>query len=159
MRRWQPVVVLLAIFALWWWLGGGQEVRRDDSSPADAHTRATQTATPPLASSQSGRDAASRIPSSESSPLPDFLPSEAHRTIELILRGGPFPHRQDGSVFGNREKRLPRQPHGYYREYTVRTPGERDRGARRIVTGGDPPREFWYTADHYRTFRHFEVAP
>jgi ribonuclease T1 len=91
--------------------------------------------------------------------LPAFLPPEAHATLTLIARNGPFPHRQDGSVFQNRERRLPQQPRGYYREYTVRTPGERTRGARRIVTGGDPPVAFWYTDDHYRSFRRFEVSP
>lgn len=92
-------------------------------------------------------------------PLPAFLPAEAHDTLALIARDGPFPHRQDGSVFQNRERLLPARPRGHYREYTVRTPGERTRGARRIVTGGDPPSEFWYTDDHYRSFRRFEVPP
>ena len=91
------------------------------------------------------------------STAPDFLPSEAHATIALILRGGPYPHRQDGSVFGNREGHLPRQPPGWYREYTVDTPGLDHRGARRIVTGGQPPREWYYTDDHYDSFRRFEV--
>lgn len=90
--------------------------------------------------------------------LPSFLPGEAHDTLALIARGGPFPHRQDGTVFQNREGRLPQRPRGYYREYTVRTPGERTRGARRIVTGGDPPAEYWYTADHYGSFRRFEMT-
>ncbi len=89
--------------------------------------------------------------------LPAFLPPEAHDTIALILREGPFPHRQDGSVFGNRERRLPQRPRGYYREYTVRTPDLGHRGARRIVTGGDPPEAWYYTDDHYETFRGFEV--
>jgi ribonuclease T1 len=87
------------------------------------------------------------------------LPGEARATLALIKRGGPFPYRKDGSVFGNRERLLPRRPHGYYREYTVPTPGRRDRGARRIVAGrgsaGDPARsgEFWYSDDHYESFR------
>jgi guanyl-specific ribonuclease Sa len=89
--------------------------------------------------------------------LPAFLPPEAHDTLALIAAGGPFPHRQDGSTFGNRERLLPARERGWYREYTVRTPGSRDRGARRIVTGGDPPSEYWYTDDHYRSFRPFEV--
>src|SRR3546814_4105388 len=76
-------------------------------------------------------------------------------TLALIERGGPYPHRQDGGTFQNRERLLPAQPRGYYREYTVRTPGSRDRGARRIVSGGSPPAEFFYTADHYRSFRRF----
>ena len=90
--------------------------------------------------------------------LPAFLPPEARATLALIARGGPFPHRQDGAVFQNREGRLPRQGRGYYREYTVDTPGLAHRGARRIVTGGDPPREYYYTDDHYESFRRFEMS-
>lgn len=89
-------------------------------------------------------------------PRADFLPPEAHATLALIDRGGPFPHRQDGSVFHNRERLLPQRPRGHYREYTVDTPGLGHRGARRIVTGGDPPAEWYYTADHYQSFRAFE---
>lgn len=79
------------------------------------------------------------------------LPPEATETVELIERGGPFPYSKDGVTFGNRERILPRQQSGYYREYTVRTPGEGDRGARRVVTG-DNDRQFFYTDDHYDTF-------
>ena len=85
------------------------------------------------------------------------LPHEAHETIALIQRGGPYPHRQDDGVFGNRERRLPQKPRGWYREYTVDTPGVNHRGARRIVTGGRPPSEWYYTDDHYDSFRKFEV--
>ena len=85
------------------------------------------------------------------------LPAEALRTIALIQRGGPYPYRQDDGVFGNRERRLPQKPRGWYREYTVETPGLNHRGARRIVTGGDPPREWYYTDDHYDSFRRFDV--
>jgi len=83
------------------------------------------------------------------------LPREARDTLVLIRRGGPFPHAKDGTIFGNRERLLPRQPRGYYTEYTVPTPGARDRGARRIVAGGDPrvSGEYWWTPDHYRSFR------
>ncbi|WP_372013493.1 guanyl-specific ribonuclease [Pseudoxanthomonas sp. 10H] len=88
--------------------------------------------------------------------LPGFLPAEAAPVIAAIQRGDRFAHRQDGSVFGNRERRLPARDHGYYREYTVPTPGLSHRGARRIVTGGDPPAEWYYTADHYDSFRRFE---
>lgn len=80
----------------------------------------------------------------------DSLPAEARETIRLIDRGGPFPYRQDGSVFQNRERLLPLKPAGYYREYTVRTPGSTDRGARRIVAGAGA--ELYYTADHYASF-------
>lgn len=79
------------------------------------------------------------------------LPAEARRTLALIQAGGPFPYAQDGRTFGNRERLLPRRDRGYYREYTVRTPGARDRGARRIIAGRGG--EFYYTADHYRSFR------
>lgn len=83
------------------------------------------------------------------------LPREVRDTIALIRRGGPFPYAKDGTVFGNREGLLPKMRRGHYTEYTVRTPGARDRGARRIVAGGDPrvSRELYYTADHYRSFR------
>jgi ribonuclease T1 len=79
------------------------------------------------------------------------LPPEARATIALIRTGGPFPYQKDGSLFGNREALLPRRERGYYREYTVRTPGSRDRGARRIVAGRVG--EFFYTDDHYRSFK------
>jgi ribonuclease T1 len=83
------------------------------------------------------------------------LPLEARATIESIKQNGPLAHPQDGKIFGNREKLLPQRARGYYREYTVPTPGEagraRDRGARRIVAGNGG--EFYYTDDHYRSFR------
>ena len=79
------------------------------------------------------------------------LPKEAIQTIALIEKGGPFPYRNDGATFGNREKQLPARERGWYREYTVRTPGAKDRGARRIVGGRDGT--LYYTDDHYRTFR------
>lgn len=101
------------------------------------------------------------------------LPREARETLELVRKGGPFPHDRDGIVFGNFEKLLPRKDRGYYREYTVRTPGVKHRGARRIVAGGCPgaareksggadgrrspapcdARELYYTEDHYKSFR------
>nr|WP_256962073.1 ribonuclease domain-containing protein [Streptomyces sp. NRRL B-24572] len=79
------------------------------------------------------------------------LPPEARKTLALIARGGPFPYAKDGAVFSNFERVLPRRDRGYYHEYTVKTPGERDRGARRIVTGRGG--ETYYTDDHYETFR------
>lgn len=83
------------------------------------------------------------------------LPPQARETYGLIRRGGPFPYEKDGSVFGNRERLLPAAQRGYYREYTVATPGSRDRGARRIVCGGPArvPHACYYTADHYASFR------
>ncbi|MFF0435747.1 ribonuclease domain-containing protein [Streptomyces sp. NPDC004327] len=79
------------------------------------------------------------------------LPAEARKTLVLIRAGGPFPYAKDGTVFSNFERVLPQHKRGYYHEYTVRTPGERDRGARRLVTGGDG--EIYYTDDHYASFR------
>ncbi len=79
------------------------------------------------------------------------LPPEAARTLALIRQGGPFPYAKDGTTFHNREGLLPERPRGYYREYTVPTPGSRDRGARRIVAGQG--HEYYYTHDHYRSFQ------
>jgi ribonuclease T1 len=79
------------------------------------------------------------------------LPPEARQTLALIRAGGPYPFDRDGAAFGNREGELPRRSRGYYREYTVRTPGARDRGARRIIAGEGG--ELYYTDDHYRSFR------
>lgn len=84
------------------------------------------------------------------------LPREAQATLALIHRGGPFPFERDGIEFRNFEKRLPRAERGHYREYTVRTPGERSRGARRIIAGGNPPTVFYYTDDHYNSFRRIQ---
>jgi ribonuclease T1 len=84
------------------------------------------------------------------------LPVQAQRTHALVLTGGPFPYAKDGAVFGNRERLLPRKSRGFYREYTVKTPGVRNRGARRMVCGGEPPTRpetCYYTEDHYSSFR------
>jgi ribonuclease T1 len=83
------------------------------------------------------------------------LPSAGRDTYELIRIGGPYPFEKDGMVFGNRERQLPAERRGFYREYTVTTPGSRDRGARRIVCGGPAraPSACYYTADHYARFR------
>jgi ribonuclease T1 len=81
----------------------------------------------------------------------DRLPAQAWEAIELIQSGGPFPYRQDGAVFQNRERLLPAKPNGYYHEYTVETPGSPDRGARRIIAGGQG--ELYYTDDHYDSFK------
>lgn len=84
------------------------------------------------------------------------LPREAQTTHQLVLAGGPFPYDKDGSVFGNRERLLPIKARGFYREYTVKTPGARNRGARRLVCGGQPPTQpeaCFYTDDHYASFK------
>jgi ribonuclease T1 len=83
------------------------------------------------------------------------LPPQGIETYQLIRQGGPFPYEKDGTVFGNRERLLPAAKRGYYREYTVKTPRSRNRGARRIVCGGETtaPDACYYTADHYASFR------
>lgn len=112
---------------------------------AVARTDANPLAIPPPMQAQAARD------------VDAFLPPEARQTLALIKRGGPFPHRQDGVVFQNREHRLPPEPNGWYHEYTVETPGASNRGTRRIITGGTPPSDYWYTDDHYETFRKLHV--
>jgi ribonuclease T1 len=84
------------------------------------------------------------------------LPKQVTQTVVLIQEGGPFPYKQDGQVFNNAEHRLPSEPRGYYHEFTVPTPGSRDRGARRIITGEN--HEVYYTSDHYDTFRRVDVT-
>lgn len=88
------------------------------------------------------------------------LPAEAQTTYRLVFSGGPFPYEKDGTVFGNRERQLPSKARGWYREYTVKTPGARNRGAKRLVCGGKPPTNpetCYYTDDHYASFR--KIAP
>jgi ribonuclease T1 len=89
------------------------------------------------------------------------LPAQAQETHRLILAGGPFPYAKDGVVFGNRERLLPRKARGFYREYTVKTPGARNRGARRLICGGTPPTApevCFYTDDHYASFKRIRAA-
>lgn len=113
---------------------------------ATALARATATRTP------AGLLIATPLPSDRMATIRlDQLPPQAHETIQLLGRGGPFPYRQDGAVFENRERLLPRKSSGYYHEYTVKTPGSPDRGARRLVRGNQG--ELYYTDDHYDSFR------
>lgn len=125
-----------------------------------AMRRAAPDATRPASASASApRESRLAWPRSQPASIPEAsgLPAEVRDTLALIARGGPFPHRQDGSVFQNRERQLPSRPRGWYHEYTVKTPGSDDRGARRIVTGGTPPGEYWYSDDHYRSFRRIDA--
>lgn len=143
------IAVVLLVAGLW-----GMRVAQQPPPPQFAPSlgadlsagSSSQALAAPPSSSATARD-----------PLPAFLPPEARQAIALIQRGGPYPHRQDGSTFSNRERQLPQRPRGYYREYTVDTPGLSHRGAKRIVTGGDPPDAWYYTDDHYESFRSFEV--
>ena len=144
-RSWIWLVAALCLLGMW------QVLQREGGPglPPASDTHHRPDAAPAQAPARGGGDA-------RSDPALAFLPAEARATLALIDRGGPFPHRQDGGVFQNRERLLPDRPRGHYREYTVDTPGLDHRGARRIVTGGDPPAEWYYTADHYRSFRAFQ---
>lgn len=134
-RRHLGLIAVVALLGLWLW------TKR--SGDGELHE-------PPV-------PVAAESATAPASAYPAFLPVEAHEVLERIASGAAHPYRQDGSVFQNREGRLPPQARGYYREYTVPTPGSGDRGPRRIVTGGDPPVEYWYTSDHYGSFRRFDV--
>jgi guanyl-specific ribonuclease Sa len=138
------VVALLVLIGGLWWLRQAQQPH------------------PRFAPSITGDAAPAPVPPPQAARaidgLPPFLPDEARQTISLIQRGGPYPYAQDGSVFGNREGRLPQRPRGYYHEYTVDTPGLSHRGTRRIVTGGEPVEIWYYSDDHYDTFRSFSVT-
>ena len=138
---------VLGLAALW--LGVSPERLRSD--PAQALKQIA----PAIARAGSGTGTAATPEPAPSGQWPGFLTPEARQTVALIQRGGPYPYRQDGTVFGNRERLLPPRERGWYREYTVDTPGLSHRGPRRIVTGGHPPREWYYTADHYASFRPF----
>lgn len=140
MRQLKPLILLaIVILAVTMW-------NRHAGPPA----MPTPSATDP------GSDVARPAPSTDGSTT--SLPAQAREMIQRIDRGGPFEHSQDGAVFGNYEGLLPKQPRGYYHEYTVETPGARNRGARRIITGGTPPVVWYYTDDHYRSFRRFEAG-
>lgn len=121
------VLVLVVLAAVWW----------------QGHTRAPVGHLAPQTAGTMVPDAAPA----------KALPVEVYNTLQHIAAGGPFPHRQDGGVFGNYERLLPPATRGYYHEYTVETPGAGNRGARRIITGGTPPVIYYYTDDHYRSFR------
>ena len=136
-------VALLAVavvLAVWWWVGQSSDSQLDARAGGSSSARSAPPAAAPSLQDDSG--------------LPTVrvadLPAEARQTLALIAAGGPYPHTRDGVVFQNRERLLPRKAGGYYREYTVPTPGEDDRGARRIITGKGGER-FW-TSDHYSSF-------
>ena len=152
MRRYGWVVAAVVLLAWWGWqqrLHVPAPASMPPVSVPDARLPGPQSLPPATSPSAAGTDAR----------WPRFLPPEAIATLQRIARGGPFEHRQDGVTFQNREHRLPVRPRGYYREYTVETPGSSDRGARRIVAGGDPPVEYFYSDDHYRSFHRFTPEP
>jgi ribonuclease T1 len=156
MRKYRTFLVVAILLVLAW---SWQQVEFAPAPAPDPRPALDDAPTSPPGPATIGPDSddAATPAADARRPLPAFLPPEAADTLALIERGGPFPHRQDGGVFQNRERRLPAMPRGHYREYTVRTPGLGHRGPRRIVTGGDPPQDYWYTDDHYASFRRFEV--
>ena len=153
------LVLLVALAGVAFWNEQGGRFGADGTSPPVVAGAAETPAT---------TDAHDREPANEDAATPaqppgstapaanDDLPPEAHATLALIAAGGPFPYDRDGLEFRNFEGRLPRQPRGWYHEYTVPTPGLDHRGPRRIVTGGNPPRDWYYTDDHYASFREIE---
>lgn len=142
-HAWLIVAILLVLAWEWWGRGAASTAQTPNASSMPAEFEATPV-----------QVEAKREPVGG-----EALPPEAQTTLRLIKTGGPFPFERDGVVFGNYERRLPSRPRGYYHEYTVPTPGLSHRGARRIVTGGDPPREYWYSADHYESFHRIEAPP
>jgi len=139
-----PLAVAVLVAVLWWTGSQGPSGAGGD----DRGARATATARP----SATAYPSVLRTPDSGLDTIAESaLPHEARVTLDLIRGGGPFPYEQDDKTFQNREGILPEQKRGYYREYTVETPGSDDRGARRIVSGTAGDR-FW-TDDHYDSFR------
>lgn len=176
MRRAPWILIAVMLLGLWAWSQRHAAFDVADTSlqvPAESDRSAVDRRAPaPLAgvrssdpatvresdgrpATEQGSDAATRRPYHAA---PAWLPREAIDTLRRIAGGGPYPYRQDGITFENREGHLPSRLRGDYREYTVATPGARDRGARRIITAGDPPTAFFYTGDHYRSFRRIPDA-
>ena len=149
---WLGILALL-FFAIWWrgsHGGAATTIIGQQSTALPGQTTADTQPLPPLSGRSHG--------GADTNAANAGLPPEARDTLRLIAQGGPFPYRQDGVVFGNREGHLPDHPYGYYREYTVVTPGAPTRGTRRIITGGTPPEVWYYTDDHYRSFRRIGSA-
>ena len=157
-NRW----LILAIVLVLGWQFWTHRAATSITTPATGSSASRPATSPPLSSANSAPSARHNDSvgddNNDNNSASDGLPAEARTTLKLIASGGPFPYDRDGVVFGNFEKRLPKQPRGYYHEYTVPTPGAHNRGARRIIAGGEPPGDFWYTDDHYETFRKIEAA-
>ena len=159
------LLVALAMTALVWWTQGDDAARTDaggDPSSSPSASASVPDGEPSQESSQAGSPTAEPTGSGNAAPsgtdpdsgLPwiavDRLPAEAHETLATIDRGGPYPYEEDDTTFQNREGILPDRQEGYYREYTVETPGLDHRGALRIVTGSNG--EYYWTDDHYSSF-------
>ena len=145
---WAVVVAATMIVARW--------QKPDDAAATATPAPSSRTSASPTAASPtpSSPTPSSPTPASPLERLDAVERAQLEKTVALIEKGGPFPYPKDGTVFSNRERRLPAKPRGYYREYSVPTPGAKNRGARRVVRGSDG--ETWYTRDHYETFMRIE---
>ncbi|OLR95379.1 ribonuclease domain-containing protein [Actinokineospora bangkokensis] len=155
-KRITGALVGLVLLVLLGWL---TKVSTDDDAPAGAAapTSTARSSGSPSSPSPSSRAAGVTAPAGMAVEPLSSLPRQARDTWALIEGGGPFPYpRNDGVTFQNREGRLPKESSGYYKEYTVPTPGSPDRGARRLITGAE--REVYYTEDHYGSFVAVDVA-
>jgi ribonuclease T1 len=135
------IAVVVLVVAM---IGGGS-LTAPSSPPASSGSAATTTAAPTKSAAAASNH--SGLPAVNASQLP----KEARQVLALIAKGGPYPYREDDGIFGNFEGLLPKKSSGFYKEYTVPTPGESDRGARRIIAGSDGAK--YYTADHYDSFK------
>ena len=151
-----PLLVVALVAGLWWVAsrdssGTGTDRGADPGARATATATATATAGP----SRTAYPSTGQTPDSGLDTVAESrLPREARATLELIRAGGPYPYDQDDRTFQNREGILPQQKRGYYREYTVETPGSGDRGARRIIGGREG--DLYWTDDHYDSFRQIQ---
>jgi ribonuclease T1 len=149
-KRIAPILAALMAVVIALWL---QRTRPETATPTTtAAAPSTRVAPSPAKTTTTAAPRTSPLDALDASER-----AEIDKTLALIRAGGPFPHRQDGSTFSNREARLPLNPRGYYREYTVKTAGASNRGARRIVRGSKG--ETYYTRDHYETFVRIDVLP
>lgn len=153
-KGWLGVLVVGVAVLIWVLVnsGIGSAGGHSDHRPANQQTSGTKTK-----SGQGSKAPQGKQGTDPQTGLPWIdegdLPAQGRQTLELIDRGGPYPYDKDGSTFGNFEGVLPKQGKGFYAEYTVKTPGEGDRGARRIVTGGKGRQlQYFWTDDHYETF-------
>ncbi|MFJ4228574.1 ribonuclease domain-containing protein [Paenarthrobacter nicotinovorans] len=145
--------LVIAVVVLVVAMVGGGALTAPSPAPSVQTTTPTPAPVPTSTAAVSGKTAAPPVVENPSG-LPSInasqLPKEARQTLALIAKGGPYPYDRDGVNFGNFEGLLPKKPGGFYKEYTVPTPGESDRGARRIIVGKDAAK--YYTPDHYESF-------
>lgn len=149
------VLVVLALVAIWLIVSGRDSFSGAGSTPGARSSATSSYGQPGSSGGAGGGSGAQATPRSDLPAIAESrLNAQATHTLALIRSGGPYPYDQDGRVFTNRERLLPRQASGYYHEFTVVTPGSPDRGARRIIAGAGG--DLYYTDDHYASFRQIE---